>query len=453
VVSAKTVPAQGIVFFNHMAIKSITFPFSFSMASYSIRSSTIRLGIFISTLVIAAILTVQLIWLDKIYRNEQKEFDQSLIIAIKGVYEDIDIASYNSSHLNELIESPEPHLYLARIRSTVNKDSLVSYLQNKLEDFEIFTDCYLGVYNAAEEKYIYTTILKSAGTRAKHDLNIPLMPRNYDHIALYFPNRRRYILGKMDYWIISSAILLVVLILFGAGLYYFYRQKFITETQRDFIHNFTHEFKTPVSVISLAADVLKNPAITEKPEKLATYAGIVGYQAAYLQSQTEKLLNFAYTESHQLHFTKERVNINELVKEAVSNLEPLIQERKAVIELTLEEKDPFLSANKDYLTIVIINLLDNAVKYSKRPVITVVTKNADNKMSLSVIDNGIGIEKKQLKNVFKKFFRIHKEDTYVSKGFGLGLSFVRKIVAGHGGKIRVESEPGKGSNFTIELPL
>ena len=227
----------------------------------------------------------------------------------------------------------------------------------------------------------------------------------------------------------------------------------MNETQKDFIHNFTHEFKTPVSVISLAADVLKNPAIIEKPEKLATYAGIVGYQAAYLQSQTEKLLNFAYTESRQLHFTKEKVNIHELVEEAVNNLAPLIQERKALITLELNAEDPFLSANKDYLIIVIINLLDNAIKYSKEPRIVIITKNNDDRIILSVKDNGIGIEKDQIKKVFDKFFRIRKEDTYTSKGFGLGLSFVKKIVTAHGGKIKVESEPGKGSDFTVELPL
>jgi len=423
------------------------------MASYSIRSSTIRLGIFISTLVIAAILTVQLIWLNKIYHREQKEFDQGVIKAIRGLYGDLDASAYNYSHLNELIESPEPHLFLARITLPVVSDSITTNLQNELEDFGIFTDCYLGIFAADKQRYIYSTVLKSAATRGKHNSGMPVVSRAFDHIVLYFPNRRQYILSKMDYWIVSSILLSVVLILFGGGLYYFYRQKFLQETQKDFIHNFTHEFKTPVSVISLAADVLKSPGIIEKPEKLATYAGIVEYQAAYLQSQTEKLLNFAYTESRHLHFTKEKVNINELVKEAVNNLAPLIQERKAVIQLELEDRDPFLTANKDYLTIVIINLLDNAVKYSKQPVISVVTKNTDNKMTLSVIDNGIGIEKKQLKNVFKKFFRIHKEDTYASKGFGLGLSFVRKIVAGHGGKIVVDSEPGKGSNFTIELPL
>jgi len=423
------------------------------MTSLSIRSSTVRLGIFLSTLIIAAILVFQLIWLKQEYKREQKEFDSSVIKSIQGLYEDIHANNYNVFHLNELIENPEPHLYLARIILPVSLDSISGYMQYELEEFGVFTYCYLGIYSSKEKRYIYTKELKAAITQAKQSSEIPLVTRSYDHIALYFPNRRNYILGKMNFWIITSIILMLVLILFGGSLYYFYRQKFLNETQNDFIHNFTHEFKTPVSVISLAADVLKNPAIIQKPEKLATYAGIVEYQAAYLQSQTEKLLNFAYTESRHLHFAKQKVNIHELVKEAVNNLAPLVQERKALIALELNAQDPYLSANKDYLIIVIINLLDNAIKYSKEPSIIIATKNTDNKMVLSVKDNGIGIEKKQIKNVFKKFFRIRKGETYASKGFGLGLSFVKKIVTAHAGKIKVESEPGKGSNFTIELPL
>lgn len=423
------------------------------MASFSVSSSTIRLGIFISTLVIATILVFQLLWLKKVYNFEQKEFDHSVIKAIRGWYEDMNISNYNYAHLNELIENPEPHLYLARITLPLNSDSLASYLLYELEDFGIFTDCYTGIYSAATQQYIYKGLLKSAVTKGNKLSALPLLTRPFDHLMLYFPNRRQYILAQMNFWIISSVILLVVLILFGASLYYFYRQKFLNETQKDFIHNFTHEFKTPVSVISLAADVLKNPAIARKPEKLATYAGIVEYQAAYLQSQTEKLLNFAYTESDQLHFSKESVNIHELIREAVKNLVPLISERKALLALELNATNPFLRANRDYLVIVIINLIDNAVKYSKEPRITITTKSTDMLMMLSVKDNGIGIEKDQIKNLFKKFFRIRKEDTYASRGFGIGLSFVKKIVLAHGGKIKVESEPGKGSIFTIELPL
>ncbi|MFI5132251.1 MAG: sensor histidine kinase [Chitinophagales bacterium] len=423
------------------------------MASYSIRSSTIRLGIFISTLIIGTIVVFQLVWLKKIYRKEQADFDNSVIKAIRGLYEDIDASNYNTSYLNELIEKPELHLYRAQITLPVNNDSIISYLQSELEIFGVFTDCYLGVYSGSDHKYIYSTILRSAGAKAEPASTIPVVSSEQDHIVLYFPKRQQYILGKMDFWIASSIGLLLVLILFGGSLYYFYRQKFLNETQKDFINNFTHEFKTPVAVISLAADVLKNPAIVQKPEKLATYAGIVEYQAAYLQSQTEKLLNFAYTESRQLHFAKTKVNIHQLTEEAVSNLAPLIQERNAVITLALNAEEPFLSANKDYLIIVIINLLDNAIKYSKEPHIIVKTRNNNNRIILSVEDNGIGIEKKNIQKVFKKFFRIRKDDTYASKGFGLGLSFVRKIVHAHGGKIKVESIPGKGSTFAIDLPL
>jgi two-component system phosphate regulon sensor histidine kinase PhoR len=402
--------------------------------------------------VIAAILVFQLIWLKQEYRREQKEFDSSVVSAIQGLYEDIEASNYKISRLSELIENPEPHVYLARIILPVSQDSVSAYMEYELEKFGVITDCYLGIYSTRDKKYIYTELLKAAITKGKQVSQIPVIASNYDHIALYFPNRRQYILGKMNFWIISSALLLIVLILFGGGIYYFYRQKFLNETQKDFIHNFTHEFKTPVSVISLAADVLKNPSIIEKPEKLATYAGIVEHQAAYLQSQTEKLLNFAYTESRHLHFSKEKVNMHELVQNAVNNLAPLIDERKAVITLELNAKDPLLSANKDYLTIVVINLLDNAIKYSKEPKIIIRTNNIDDKVILSVTDNGVGIDKKQIKKLFKKFYRIRKDDTYVSKGFGLGLAFVKNIVTAHNGKIKIKSEPGKGSIFTVEFP-
>jgi two-component system, OmpR family, phosphate regulon sensor histidine kinase PhoR len=422
------------------------------MPSFSIRSSTIRLGIFISTLVIAVILVFQLVWLKKVYQLEQKEFDHSVVKAIRGLYEDLDASAYYSYHLNALIETPEPHLYIARLNLPVNNDSLAGYLQSELEDFDIFTACHFGVYNAATGKYIYTGLLESTGAKENSVAIAPGPATPYDHLALYFPNRRQYILEQMNFWIISSSILVVVLLLFGASLYYFYRQKFLNEIQKDFIHNFTHEFKTPVSVISLAGDVLKNPAIIDNPDRLATYADIIAYQSAYLHSQIEKLLNFAHTESRQLHLVKKRVNIHDLIREAISNLTPFITEKGTRLELALQAENPFLEADKDYLIIVITNLIDNAIKYSKQPHIVIQTKNNGHQVVLSVRDNGMGIEKKQVKKIFRKFFRIRQGDTYAAKGFGIGLSFVKKIVAAHNGKIKIESIPGKGSLFIIELP-
>ena len=424
------------------------------MSSFFIRSSTVRLGIWISTLIIATIFIYQLIWLKKVYAKEQKDFDRSVIKVIGGLYEDLEVNTYYTSHLNELIEKPEPHLYLSRIQLPVNTDSLVSYLQYELEDFGVFTNCKLGVYDSASDKYIYTELLTSAGTKEKTKGLLPQLKRSYDYIALYFPNRGQYILSQINTWIISSIALVVLLILFSAGLYYFYRQKFLQETQKDLIHNFTHEFKTPVSVISLAADVLKQSNISEKPEKLATYAGIVEYQAHYMQTQIGKLLQSAHSESRQFHLRKETVNIHSLITEAVSNLSPLINEKKAVLNYELNAGNPVVQADKDYILIVITNLLDNALKYSKSPKINIATTNIGQHLQLGVSDNGIGIEEKELKKLFRKFYRINTGgDTYVAKGFGLGLAFVKKIVTAHGGKIRVESAPGKGSTFLVDLPL
>jgi two-component system phosphate regulon sensor histidine kinase PhoR len=421
--------------------------------SLIIRSSTIRLGIFISSLIIAAILIFQLVWLKKIYRFEKKEFDHSVVKVVRGLYEDLDIKSYNVTPLNELIENPKANLYLARITLPVSQDSLTRYLQYELEDFGIFTDCNLGIYQADSGKYIYTNLLAAAATKSKGTLVMPTFPAKYDHLSLYFPNRRQYILTQMNVWITSSVTLLLLLIFFGASLYYFYRQKFLHETQKDFLHSFTHEFKTPVSVLRLAADVLKDPEIIKKPGKLSTYAGIVDYQSAYLQNQIENLLRFAHTESHQLHPRKEKINLHELIEEAIVNLNPLINEKKADLKFEPGAADPFLTGDRDYLVIVIMNIIDNAIKYSKKPCIQIRTESTSRSIRFSIKDNGIGMEEKQLKKIFRKFFRIQSGEIYTAKGFGIGLSFVKKIVKAHNGMITVESAPGNGSNFIIDLPL
>jgi two-component system phosphate regulon sensor histidine kinase PhoR len=395
----------------------------------------------------------QLVWLLKVYRYEEKEFDHSVVKAIRGLYEDITVTAYNTSPLNELIEKPERHLYLAHINLPVNTDSLSRYLQYELEDFEIFTSCHLGIYSSKANAYVYKTVFRSAVGKEAAEANLPLITRPYDYIALSFPYRQRYILSQLNFWMISSAVLLLVLVLFSASLYYFYKQKFLNETQKDFIHNFTHEFKTPVAVIGLAADVLKDERIVEKPAKLNTYAHIVEYQANYLHKQIERLLKFAYTDSNHIRLEKEAVNVHALVKEAVNNLTPLINEKKAILHYDLNASTPVLQADRDYLIIVITNIIDNAIKYSRYPELNISTTSTVRTFTLSVKDNGIGIEKKQAKKLFQKFYRIKQGEVYTAKGFGIGLAFVKKIITAHRGKVTVESSPGKGSDFMVELPI
>ncbi len=423
------------------------------MLRFSIRSSTVRFGIFMSALIITIIMVFQLIWLTKVYRKEQKDFDISVFKATAGLYEDLDITLYRTFNLNSLIERPEQHLYLARMPLPVNTDTLTTYLQYELENFDIFTNCVAGLYDSKKDKYIFTTTLLAAGTTDKSPLAIPsAIKKNYDYIALYFPNRQHYIIYQMNFWIVSTVILLIVLIISGGSLYFFYRQKFLNETQKDFVQNFTHEFKTPVATIALAAETLENKNIIEKPGKLATYAGIIKYQSDYLGKQIEKLLRFAHIESGKLHLSKTPVNLHSLIKESITNISPLVEQKNAVLDLQLEAKNPSLMADKDYLIILITNIIENALKYSREPFIVITTGNKPGMLVLSISDNGAGISKKELKKIFTKFYRIRYKEEQPARGFGIGLTFVKKIIDAHKGKIFVESEEGKGSRFTVELP-
>jgi len=417
------------------------------------RSKTIRLAIFISTFIIAAIIIFQLVWLRDVYYHEQKEFDKAIVKTVRGFYEDINEPLVISHNLNELISSPNGQTFIIRLnRPQINQDSTQFYLQSELEDEDIFTDCYAGFYKATRNAYDFIIYLPPVTAAKSSKVSMPSFAKPYNYLTLFFPHRNKYIFSRMNFWIISSIILLIVLILLGSSIYYLYRQKFLNEIQKDFVNNFTHEFKTPVSVINLAAEVLTNPATAERPEKLARYAAIVQYQGNYLQEQIERLLRHAYSESNLLHLQKRKLNVHEVIEEAINNLHTLIASKQVNIDRCFKASDPFIKADKGYLLIVITNLIENALKYSVHPNILISTWSNDADIVLSVKDNGKGIEKKYLNKIFKKFYRVPNGEEVSARGFGLGLAFVKRIVRAHHGKISVKSTPGTGSEFNIHLP-
>jgi len=418
-----------------------------------LRSRTIRLVIFSSTLIIAAIVVFQLVWLNKVYYYEQKQFDHGIAKALRGFYEDVNQPVNPKYNLNQLVLSLNSQTYIARLEQPVRTDSLLFFIQDELEGEDIFTDCYVGLYEAGTHRYVFQSLLSSATDTQKQLDSLPAPALNYNHLTLYFPHRKQYILSLMNFWIISSLVLLVVLILFGGSLYYFYRQRFLNELQKDFVNNFTHEFKTPVAVINLAAEVLENPEIARKPERLSKYAAIVKYQGKYLQNQIERLLRQAFSESNQLQLQRETLLLHPLVREAIEHLQPLIEEKNAVVGFEPDATNDQLLADHGYLVIVITNLIENALKYSRQPKITIQTFNENGHLVLSVKDNGRGIPRKYFNKIFHKFYRVPQGEQVAARGFGLGLSFSKRIIDAHHGRISVESIPGIGSNFMIRLPV
>lgn len=257
---------------------------------------------------------------------------------------------------------------------------------------------------------------------------------------------------QMLFWIVSSGILLIVLIGFGISIFYIYHQQFLNETQKDFVNNFTHEFKTPLSVIKIAADVLLQPSIIEKPEKLENYADIIKNQTTHLQNQLNRMLAVAYTEHSTLPLQKENFDAALLMQQAVNNINPLIEEKYGSLSFISKSTNSFVNADKSYILLAYINILENAVKYSVKPNIEITTYIEGPDFCTDIKDNGIGIDKKQHRKIFKKFYRVTYGEIHQSKGFGLGLNFVKKIMEAHRGNISVKSALGKGSIFTIKIP-
>ncbi len=216
----------------------------------------------------------------------------------------------------------------------------------------------------------------------------------------------------------------------------------------------THEFKTPISTIAVASETISQPAIINTPERLFTYSGIIHEEAARLNRQVERVLQTAKAERREFRLNKEKVDLHELINAIVESFNVNTKNNKDEIKLNLGATDYTIMADKHHLTNVIFNLLDNAVKYSgESPVVTIETMNEGNKILLSVSDEGIGIKKEYMEKIFEKFFRVPSGNIHNVKGFGLGLSYVKSIARSHRWRIKVKSEPGKGSTFTLLIPV
>jgi len=258
----------------------------------------------------------------------------------------------------------------------------------------------------------------------------------------------------MMFWIVGAILLLLILIGLSISLLYLYRQKFLNELQKDFVDNFTHEFKTPLAVMKIAGDVLVQRDIALKPERLHKYSTVILEQTEHLQHQVERLLKTTAGSSNRLVIKKESCQLNLLVQKAIDQIEPLIKSRAGDVELIIDENEPVIYADKNHLQLVIINLVENALKYCKnQPHIIIQLQDAANDFySISVKDNGIGIDKRNIKYLFNKFYRVPTGNVHDVTGFGLGLNFVKKVIDAHNGKISINSVPGIGTEFKIQLP-
>jgi two-component system phosphate regulon sensor histidine kinase PhoR len=259
-----------------------------------------------------------------------------------------------------------------------------------------------------------------------------------------------------------------VIVFFGYTLFVIFKQKRLSEIQKDFINNMTHEFRTPISTIAISAEVLKDPQTANHPERLLNYATIIQNENNRLRQQVDRVLQAARLDKEDIGLKPEFLNLETIIGDAVNNFSLTVQEKAGRISIVNQITNSTIKADKIHITNVINNLIDNALKYCERkPNITIRVSQAtilSSKKSwpsttsgkpfveVSISDTGIGISSENQKRIFQQFYRVPTGNIHNVKGFGIGLHYVKLIVEAHGGSVSVTSEPGVGSTFTLSLP-
>ena len=352
---------------------------------------------------------------------------------------------------NEIVKNEQA------LSTRINFVTLDSIIHDEFRDMGI-TMPYQFAVRTGNSKYLF----KSKGFKDNpefHTYTNLLLPGDVvtspNFLLLYFPSREHFIFQSVEIMAGSSLILvLTVLIISTIAILVIFRQKKLSEIKNDFINNMTHELKTPISTISLASQMLADNSLHPSEKNLNHISVLIREETNRLSSQVERVLQMSLFDEDQMKLKLKALDIDYLVKKAVGKIALQVNHKKGSIRQNLSANGRQVNGDEIHLTNVIFNLLDNAIKYSKEaPVIEVSTFVSADRVHIVVTDRGIGIPREQQHRIFDKFYRVPTGNIHNVKGFGLGLSYVQKVLQLHGGKISVKSEPGRGSVFTVVLPV
>lgn len=358
------------------------------------------------------------------------------------------------------------------VADRIDLELLDSYLKEALKNSGVKTPYTYGVYSNSKKKFViedgHFLVIDDAPKssmktgfdnlfHSKYKVNLFTLPGGRGaagKLMVFFPGKGQFLFSTIWRQLISVLFFtIIVLFCFIYTIQVILRQKKISEMKTDFINNMTHEFKTPIATISLASDSITNSRIISDPAKVNRFADIIRQENKRMNNQVEKVLQIALVEKRNFELKISKVNVHDLVEMALTSTGLIIENRGGQTKSNLRAEHSTIEADQTHIANLINNLMDNANKYSpENPVIEVNTYDKGQGIVIEIIDNGMGMSKDVLKNIFEKFYRVHTGNRHDVKGFGLGLSYVKAIVDAHNGRIDVQSELGKGSKFSVFLP-
>jgi two-component system phosphate regulon sensor histidine kinase PhoR len=421
---------------------------------YSVKNSTIRLIVILATLCITGITITQLYWVRRAFDLKEAEFERTVTAALYNVAQQIYDINDTPPPSNNPVKQLSTNYFVVMVNNELNARLLEFLLRTEFEKRNIMVDFEYGIYDCTHEKIIYGNYVPLKSKQKNISNSLPQWSTHGYYFGVQFPNREAHIINQMGIWSFSSFVLLLVIVFFAYTLFVILKQKRLSEVQKDFINNMTHEFKTPISTIAVSTEVLKDPNIVNQPERLLNYTSIIEKENLRLKQQVERVLQMARLDKEDMGLKKERVEMTQLIQDAIRNTSVALNEKRGIVKEECDSDPCLLHVDKLHITNVLANLLDNAIKYCRvEPEITIKTRHHAKGVTVEVHDNGIGISSENHKRVFQKFFRVPTGNVHDVKGFGLGLSYVKTIIEAHGGTITLQSEVGKGSLFRFFLPV
>ncbi|MDR2058296.1 MAG: HAMP domain-containing histidine kinase [Dysgonamonadaceae bacterium] len=383
-------------------------------------------------------------------------FGKSTVSATSKVIQDaMDNYLYYQNLLDEVIKNVSKKASDKPIEERIDFKNLDNYIKTELANNNLTLPFTFAVLDN-EKKVIYQSPNYSVVPQNVYSqILFPRDPPNKLHtLQVVFPTQKKYVLNSIRFFVPSIVFTIVLLIVFIFTLYIEFRQKRLSEIKNDFINNMTHELKTPVASISLAAQTL-NDTDVDSPQLMNYAKAVISDESKRLGFLVEKVLQMSLFEDGSTQFKITELDANDLIASIANTFALRVEKAGGTLDIELEAMDSTIIVDKMHFTNVLFNLMENAVKYRKENVpleLIAKTANAGDKILITIQDNGIGIKKENQKKIFDRFYRVHTGNRHDVKGFGLGLAYVKRIITELDGTIKVESEYGQGTKFIISLP-
>lgn len=418
-------------------------------------NSTITRVIILGAIAIIAIISIQSYWVLKAWNIQGDEFDQSVRIALRQTAEALAKANESELPANELVTQVSSNYYVVNTEFQIDAGMLQHYLRQELESLSLNETFHFGIYDCSSDSIVFDGICSYDTEPNPNELQTTELPK-YDKFTYYFgvrfPGRSSHLVEQMQLSILYSLLALLSIGFFIYAIIVILRQRRLSQMQKDFINNMTHEFKTPISTIKISSDVFLKNEYIKNDKRLNRYATIIKEQNERLNEQVEKVLQIAQLEKESFELKKEEFEFQNLLETLLPGLEVKVQEANGSVTTNLHPSNSTIKADKLHVTNIVHNLFDNAIKYCKdQPKITLATTETTDTILLKIADQGIGIEKEYQPKLFQKFYRVPTGNVHNVKGFGLGLFYVKNICKAHGWKIWLESTPNIGTEVFIEM--